>query len=106
MLDWMLRVLASHSILSCSTRTVVGHEGRVEMCYGLTPVSQFFTQDDDGVTLASFLRLIQDKVMVESLYQLKDTVLKGICPFEEAHGMSAFEFYGKDSRFNKIFNKA
>ncbi|KAK9724919.1 hypothetical protein RND81_05G108600 [Saponaria officinalis] len=105
-LDRMLRVLASHSILSCSSRTVVGHEGRVEMCYGLTPVSQFFTKDEDGVSLASFSRLIQDKVTVESLYDLKDTVLKDICPFEEAHGTSAFEFYGKDSRFNKIFNKA
>ncbi|KAK9724916.1 hypothetical protein RND81_05G108300 [Saponaria officinalis] len=106
MLDRMLRILASHSILSCSTRPVVGDDGRVEMCYGLTPVSQFFTKGDDGVTLTSLLRLIQDKVTIDSLSHLKDTVLEGICPFEKAYGMSQFEFTEKDSRFNKIFNKA
>jgi hypothetical protein len=36
---------------------------------------------------------------------LKDTVLEGGIPFNKAHGMTSFEYHGKDLRFNKVFNK-
>jgi caffeic acid 3-O-methyltransferase len=36
---------------------------------------------------------------------LKDAVLEGGIPFNKAHGMAAFEYHGKDLRFNKVFNK-
>jgi caffeic acid 3-O-methyltransferase len=36
---------------------------------------------------------------------LKDAVLEGGIPFNKAHGMTSFEYHGKDLRFNKVFNK-
>ncbi|KAL8188566.1 hypothetical protein R6Q57_029854 [Mikania cordata] len=41
---------------------------------------------------------------MESWYYLKDAVLDGGIPFNKAYGMSAFEYHGKDQRFNKVFN--
>lgn len=38
-------------------------------------------------------------------YHLKDAVLDGGIPFNKAYGMSAFEYHGKDPRFNKVFNQ-
>ncbi|XP_074284530.1 caffeic acid 3-O-methyltransferase-like [Silene latifolia] len=104
MLDRMLRLLASYSIVSCSTRTMLGSNERVERCYGLTPVCQFLTKDDDGVTLGAIGLVMQDKVIMESWYHLKDAVLNGGSPFQKAYNMSAFEYFGMDSRFNRIFN--
>lgn len=37
-------------------------------------------------------------------YHLKDAVLDGGIPFNKAYGMTAFEYHGKDARFNKVFN--
>ncbi|KAL3653728.1 Caffeic acid 3-O-methyltransferase [Castilleja foliolosa] len=38
-------------------------------------------------------------------YHLKDAVLDGGIPFNKAYGMTAFEYHGKDLRFNKVFNQ-
>ena len=37
-------------------------------------------------------------------YHLKDAILDGGIPFNKAYGMSAFEYHGKDLRFNTVFN--
>lgn len=38
--------------------------------------------------------------------KLKDAVIEGGVPFEMAYGMKAFEYTGKDPRFNEILNSA
>uniref|UniRef100_N1R3X4 Caffeic acid 3-O-methyltransferase n=1 Tax=Aegilops tauschii TaxID=37682 RepID=N1R3X4_AEGTA len=38
-------------------------------------------------------------------YYLKESVLNGGTPFNKAHGMSAFEYLAKDTRFNRVFNE-
>ncbi|CAL9042627.1 unnamed protein product, partial [Musa banksii] len=38
-------------------------------------------------------------------YHLKDAVFDGGIPFNKAYGMMAFEYYGTDARFNKLFNE-
>ncbi|KAG4198164.1 hypothetical protein ERO13_A05G069950v2 [Gossypium hirsutum] len=38
--------------------------------------------------------------------QLKDTFIEGGIPFNRVHGMHAFEYPGKDPRFNHVFNTA
>ncbi|KAM0043339.1 putative caffeate O-methyltransferase [Helianthus debilis subsp. tardiflorus] len=68
------------------------------------PVCKFLIKNDAGVSLASLLLMNQDKVLMESWYYLKDAVLDGGIPFNKAYGMSAFEYHGKDQRFNKVFN--
>ena len=68
MLDRILRVLASHSILRCS---VVGENGdkdesNFQRLYSLNPVSKYFATNEDGVSLGPFLALIQDKIFLDS----------------------------------------
>ncbi|KAH7510833.1 hypothetical protein FEM48_ZijujUnG0080100 [Ziziphus jujuba var. spinosa] len=77
MLDRILRLLASHSLLSCSV--VADDNGSFERLYSLAPASKS---------------------------QLKDAVLGGGIPFNRVHGAHAFEYPGLDQRFNQVFNTA
>ncbi|KAL5863222.1 hypothetical protein ACOSQ3_000736 [Xanthoceras sorbifolium] len=131
MLDRMLRLLASNSVIDCS---VVG----LERFYSLTPVSECFITDQNDVSLGPLMALTQDKVFLDSWYifiqlllldicsyfsyiniekiklqiiiinrsQLKDSVLEGGIPFDRVYGTHAFEYPGLDPRFNEVFNKA
>nr|QKO29236.1 putative caffeic acid O-methyltransferase [Epimedium sagittatum] len=102
MLDRMLRLLASYKVVSSSLSTSV--DGKVERLYGLAPVCKFLTKNEDGVSIAPLVLMNQDKILMESWYHLKDTVLEGGIPFNKAYGMTAFEYHGTDPRFNKVFN--
>ncbi|KAE9462881.1 hypothetical protein C3L33_05216, partial [Rhododendron williamsianum] len=90
MLDRMLRLLASHSILTCS---VVDHDSPApaldRRLYGLAPVAKYFVPNQDGAS-----------------YQLKGAVLEGGIPFHKVHGIPAFEYLTNDPRFSEVFNKA
>ncbi|KAF2299176.1 hypothetical protein GH714_030903 [Hevea brasiliensis] len=103
MLDRILRLLASYSVLTYSLRTLP--DGKVERLYGLAPVCKFLTKNEDGVSIAALCLTNQDKVLMESWYHLKDAVLEGGIPFNKAYGMISFEYHGTDPRFNKLFNK-
>lgn len=71
MLERMLRLLASHSILTCSLvnddrdqspdRALVGRR-----LYGLAPVAKYFVPNQDGVSLAPFLYLAKEKAFASS----------------------------------------
>ncbi|KAK1273929.1 Caffeic acid 3-O-methyltransferase [Acorus gramineus] len=102
MLDRILRLLASYSVLTCSV--VDGEDGKVKRLYGLAPVAKYLTKNEDGVSMAPLVLMNQDKVLMESWYYLKDAVLEGGIPFNKAHGMMSFEYHGTDPRFNKMFN--
>ncbi|XP_052184850.1 caffeic acid 3-O-methyltransferase-like [Diospyros lotus] len=102
-LDRILRLLASYSVLKCSLRSLP--DGRVERLYGLAPVCKFLTKNADGVSMAPLLLMNQDKVLMESWYHLKDAVLEGGIAFNKAYGMTAFDYHGTDPRFNKVFNQ-
>ncbi|KAK3194501.1 hypothetical protein Dsin_025811 [Dipteronia sinensis] len=99
MLDRMLRLLASHSVVGCS---VVDFE----RLHSLNPVSECFVDDQNGASLCPVMALTQDKVFHASWSQLKDAVLEGGIPFNRVHGRHAFEYPGLDHRFNQVFNKA
>lgn len=66
MLDRMLRFLASHSILTCTVVDLPSDSRAVQVgdrrSYGLAPVAKYFVSNQDGVSLAPQLCLIQDKV--------------------------------------------
>lgn len=64
MLDRILRLLASYSILNCSLRTLP--DGRLERLYGLAPVCKFLTRNEDGVSIADLGLMNQDKILMES----------------------------------------
>nr|QHS84909.1 caffeic acid O-methyltransferase [Pyrus sinkiangensis] len=103
MLDRILRLLASYSILTSGLRTLP--DGKVRRLYGLGPVCKFLTKNEDGASIGSLCLMNQDKVLMESWYHLKSDGLEGGIPFNKAYGMTAFEYHGTDPRFNKVFNK-
>ncbi|KAF7133514.1 hypothetical protein RHSIM_Rhsim09G0210100 [Rhododendron simsii] len=103
MLDRILRLLTTYSVLNCTLKTLP--DGSVERLYALAPVCKYLTRNDDGVSIAPLLLMNQDKVLMESWYYLKDAVLDGGIPFNKAYGMTAFDYHGTDPRFNKVFNQ-
>ncbi|XP_015888915.2 cathecol O-methyltransferase 1 [Ziziphus jujuba] len=110
MLDRLLRLLASHSVLTCS---LVAHDHHLnangsnfQRLYGLSPVSKFFVTDNDGVSLGPYMALVQDNVFLTSWSQLKEAILHGGLPFTRAHGTHAFEYLDLDLKFSKVFNAA
>lgn len=59
MLDRILRLLATHSVLGCS---VIGRQ----RLYSLASVSKYFVRNQDGVQLGALTALNTDKVFVDS----------------------------------------
>jgi hypothetical protein len=51
LLDRMLRLLTSYSLLTCSVRT--GEDGRVQRLYGIAPAGKFYVQNEDGYSLGA-----------------------------------------------------
>ncbi|XP_042509161.1 caffeic acid 3-O-methyltransferase-like [Macadamia integrifolia] len=102
LLDRMLRLLASHSALTCS---VLNHDNRV---YGLAPASKLFLKDKDGGSLASFFtHRIQDYDITKSWYHLKDSILEGGgTPFYKAHGMDIVEYVVSDPKRIEVFGSS
>ncbi|KAJ0681531.1 putative caffeate O-methyltransferase [Helianthus annuus] len=103
MIDRMLRLLATHSIVTCTEGV---HESKPVRVYGLTPVGKYFIPNEEGISLGPFAQLIQDKVFVDSWFELEDAVLNGGVPFDKVHGAHSFEYPALDARFNKVFNQA
>nr|QAX90939.1 caffeic acid O-methyltransferase [Catalpa bungei] len=104
MIDRILRLLAAHSVLVCSLKPLP--DGGVERRYSLAPVCKFLTRNEDGVSVGPTCLMIQDKVLMEPWYHLKDAIIEGGIPFNRAYGMNAFEYPAKDPRFNRVFNQA
>ncbi|KAK3013425.1 hypothetical protein RJ639_010237 [Escallonia herrerae] len=104
MLERVLRFLASNSFLTCTL--VTDEEGNAKRLYGLAPICKFFVRDQNGASMAPFMLFLHDKVPVDSWFHLKDAIIEGGIPFNKAHGMHAFEYSAKYSRFNEIFNAA
>ncbi|KAA8538619.1 hypothetical protein F0562_028187 [Nyssa sinensis] len=104
MLDRILRLLASHSLLSCSLHTL--EDGTVERRYGLLPAGKFFAQNQDGPSLASVVSLANHRAPAEVRSNLKDAILEGGNQFKKVHGMSIFEYMNIDQTLNNVFNKA
>lgn len=66
LLDRMLRLLASYSILKCSVRTK--ESGEVERLYGAGPLCKFLVKNQDEGSVAPLFLLHHDKVFMESWY--------------------------------------
>ncbi|CAA6656102.1 unnamed protein product [Spirodela intermedia] len=82
MVDRILRLLASYSILTCSV--VDGDGGKVRRRYGLA--------------------LSHGQGFYGELVLLKGLSSAGGNPFNKAYGMTLFEYLGTDPRFNNVFN--
>ncbi|KAK7299824.1 hypothetical protein RJT34_10652 [Clitoria ternatea] len=103
MLERLLCLLASYNILLCKLHQLP--DGKVEKHYALHPKAKYFVPNQDGVSVAAFFLMEQDKVLKDMWYHLTDSIKEGGLPFNNAYGMTAFEFHGLNPRFNKLFNK-
>lgn len=66
MLDRILALLASHSILNCSVVPDHKNLGSFHRLYAITPVAKFFAPNSDGVSLAPLIALHQDTIFLQS----------------------------------------
>ena len=66
MLDRMLRLLVSYSLLTCSMRTC--EDGRVERLYGVSPAGKYYVQNEDGGSVDSISAFALHRATVEVLY--------------------------------------
>ncbi|XP_010539738.1 PREDICTED: indole glucosinolate O-methyltransferase 4-like [Tarenaya hassleriana] len=108
LLDRMLRLLASYSVVKCRARNHgVGKE--VERVYAAEPICRFFLMkaDEDLGSLASQVIVNLDSVFLNTWVQLKDVVLEGGDAFGRAHGngVKLFDYMDKDKRFSSLFNR-
>ncbi|ESW11028.1 hypothetical protein PHAVU_009G259500 [Phaseolus vulgaris] len=106
MLDRLLALLSSHSILHSSLVSDHRVPPSFHRLYTITPVAAFFAPNSDGVSLGPLMALVQDKIFLQSWSELKDATREGGIPFNRVYGTHAFEYPRLDSRFNKVFNTA
>ncbi|CAN6999443.1 unnamed protein product [Brassica oleracea var. botrytis] len=106
LLDRMLRLLVSHSILKCRV-IETGGTGNTERVYAAEPVCKFFLKDSDGSgSLASLFSLCHTQVHFNTWDNLKDVILDGKDAFISAQGMSLFEYISSDQQFSEVFHRA
>ncbi|KAJ1390797.1 Winged helix-like DNA-binding domain superfamily [Sesbania bispinosa] len=107
MLDRLLRMLASHSLLHCSVPQDPQSLATLpQRFYSLSHGSKYFVTDADGVSLGPTMALVVDKVFYQSWSELKGAIVEGGVPFNRVYGMHAFEYPSVDPKFNDLFNKA
>ncbi|KAL2345964.1 hypothetical protein Fmac_007249 [Flemingia macrophylla] len=102
MLDRLLALLASHSILNSS---LTPHQP-FHRLYTITPVAKFFAPTSHAGSLAPLLALFHDNVFLQSWSELKNAIKEGGIPFNRVYGTHAFEYPSLDPRFNQVFNAA
>ncbi|XP_045826888.1 isoliquiritigenin 2'-O-methyltransferase-like [Trifolium pratense] len=103
-LDRMLRLLASYSILISFTRTT---ENGTERVYGLSMVGKCFVPDESGGSLASITSFIYSPALLQVWANFKEVVVaENIDVFKKIHGVTKYEYMGKDEKMNQIFNKS
>ncbi|KAK9093429.1 hypothetical protein Syun_028340 [Stephania yunnanensis] len=101
MLDRILCLLVSHSVLSCSP--VMLENGRVERQYGLTAAAKYLAMREDGLSMSWFLPLVLQKGYYTAWANLKHMVLEGGEVNEHSIAMDECEM---DPNIGKIYNKS
>ncbi|CAL9227627.1 unnamed protein product [Arabidopsis halleri] len=112
LLDRMLRLLVSHSILKCrivepreNDRT--GNTQRKQV-YAAEPVHAFFVNRgvNSGSLMSQFM-LLRSQVFFKTWTHLKDVILQEEKDaFSSAHGMGLYEYIEIEEQFAAMFNQA
>ncbi|KAG7590387.1 S-adenosyl-L-methionine-dependent methyltransferase [Arabidopsis suecica] len=102
LLDRILRLLASYSMVKCQVI-----EGK--RVYKAEPICRYFLKDnvdEELGTLASQLIVTLDSVFLNTWAELKNVVLEGGVAFGRANGgLKLFDYISKDERLSKLFNR-
>ncbi|XP_010540170.1 PREDICTED: indole glucosinolate O-methyltransferase 4-like [Tarenaya hassleriana] len=104
MLNRVLRLLASYSIVECR-RVRTGE--KVEIAYRAKPICRFLVKDgDQDGSFGPLLMMLNCDLARLCWSQFNELLLKGGNVFEMACGMSSFEYSTKDKGFNVLFQEA
>ncbi|XP_054777202.1 isoliquiritigenin 2'-O-methyltransferase-like [Prosopis cineraria] len=104
-LERMLRLLASYTLLTCSSRDIP--DGSSITVYGLSPVGKYCVTNETGGYLASFTTFLCYKALLEIWMNFKEAVMDpDVDLFKKVHGKTSYEYFGTDPKLNHIFNKA
>ncbi|KAG2249801.1 hypothetical protein Bca52824_089429 [Brassica carinata] len=109
LLDRMLQLLVSHSILKCRTVETGENDltGKTRRIYAAEPVcTLFLTRGDDSGTHKSLFLLLNSQVFFKTWDNLKGVIQEGKDAFSSAHGMPLFEYIGLDEQFAGMLNHA
>ncbi|KAK4425269.1 Caffeic acid 3-O-methyltransferase [Sesamum alatum] len=101
-LDSLLRLLATHSLLTCSVIRL--ETGGIERRYGVAPAGKFFVGDENGVSFAQFQAFLNANPRRELCF--KDAVLEGGNFFERNNGKSYYDRTMSNPIRGKMFNDA
>ncbi|KAL2921391.1 Caffeic acid 3-O-methyltransferase, partial [Bienertia sinuspersici] len=103
MIDRMLQLLVSQSVLTCTIKE--DPDGLIERRYGLAPVCKFFTKDEDGISLAPMVRICNRIIDTGCCSnELNDSILEGGHPFKRAYGMPQFVYIAQNPTVSQKFN--
>ncbi|CAL4913262.1 unnamed protein product [Urochloa decumbens] len=106
--DRMLRFLASHSVVRCTTEA--GPGGKPRRSYAAAPVCKWLAlaaaRDGGQGSMAPLGLMNLDKAFMETWYYMKDAVSEGVTPTEKAYGMPLFQHLGSNEASNTLFNEA
>lgn len=106
-LERLLRLLASYDLLTVSSRN--DEDGGTVRVYGNSPSGKYFVHDEengDGC-VASFTSFMCHGAMSGLWLNFKEAVVDpeiDLC--KKVHGISSYEYFGKNPDLNHIFNKS
>ncbi|XP_010539651.1 PREDICTED: indole glucosinolate O-methyltransferase 1-like [Tarenaya hassleriana] len=108
LLDRMLCLLSSYSLVKCRTRTGEnGRTGVTERVYSAEPICRFFLNDSQGSgSLAPLFLVSHSNVYIQMWFHYKDMILEGKAPFDCAHGTTLYEYLPRDEPFHELFHRA
>ncbi|CAN6205476.1 unnamed protein product [Urochloa humidicola] len=106
--DRMLRFLASHGVVKCSTEEGAGPNSVPFRRYAPGPVCRWLSsQGNQGEgSLAALAMFGFQQVMLTPWHYLAQALLEGGIAFEIAHGMPAFEHMGNNPQLSVLYNQA
>nr|7WAQ_A Chain A, stilbene O-methyltransferase [Sorghum bicolor]7WAQ_B Chain B, stilbene O-methyltransferase [Sorghum bicolor]7WAQ_C Chain C, stilbene O-methyltransferase [Sorghum bicolor]7WAQ_D Chain D, stilbene O-methyltransferase [Sorghum bicolor]7WAR_A Chain A, stilbene O-methyltransferase [Sorghum bicolor]7WAR_B Chain B, stilbene O-methyltransferase [Sorghum bicolor]7WAS_A Chain A, stilbene O-methyltransferase [Sorghum bicolor]7WAS_B Chain B, stilbene O-methyltransferase [Sorghum bicolor] len=111
MVDRLLRFLASHSVVRCTTEVVVGtDDATTTTCcrrsYAASPVCKWFARNGVEDSVLPLGMMILNKTFLDSWQNITDAVLEGAAPFEKTYGMPMFEYLSTNGPLNTVFHEA
>ncbi|KAE8698875.1 Caffeic acid 3-O-methyltransferase 1 isoform 2 [Hibiscus syriacus] len=101
--DRILRLLATHSILTCDQ--ITGEDGQTQRSYGLASVGKYFLQNEE-ISFAPLQHVFLEKYIIECWKFLKEVTMEGGLSCMKAFGKHMFELLATDDDMSKSFNQA
>ncbi|XP_031484095.1 nicotinate N-methyltransferase 1-like [Nymphaea colorata] len=102
-LQRILRLLAGHGVFE----EVPDHGNPPAKAFRLTDVGRTLVSDDQGLSLGAYVLQHHQDALVQAWTCLHESVIDSSQEaFKKAHGVSAYEYYGKDSACNSLMQRA